>query len=120
MAVERLADSRAAEEFTSTVLIENIQPGQTLTFEQLIARSEQIAQDTGANDLRTRIFATDFLVGLVQRERAVSPRGGRSSRAPSTRCPRMSRSSARHCAAAARGCGTSSVNARTRWRFSTI
>ncbi|HYJ39950.1 MAG TPA: protein kinase [Steroidobacteraceae bacterium] len=61
MAVERLADSRAAEEFTSTVLIENIQPGQTLTFEQLIARSEQIAQDTGSNDLRTRIFATDFL-----------------------------------------------------------
>ena len=61
MAVERLADSRAAEEFTSTVLIENIQPGQTLTFEQLIARSEQIAQDTGSNDLRTRVFATDFL-----------------------------------------------------------
>ena len=61
MAIERLADSRAAEEFTSTVLIENIQPGESLTFEQLIERSEQIAQDTGANDLRTRIFATDFL-----------------------------------------------------------
>ena len=61
MAIERLADSRAAEEFTATVLIENIQPGQTLTFEQLIERSEQIAQDTGSNDLRTRIFATDFL-----------------------------------------------------------
>jgi tetratricopeptide (TPR) repeat protein len=43
------------------VLIENIQPGQTLTFEELIARSEQIARDTGSNDLRTRIFATDFL-----------------------------------------------------------
>ncbi|HTU66291.1 MAG TPA: serine/threonine-protein kinase [Steroidobacteraceae bacterium] len=61
IAVDRLADSLAAEDFTSTVLIENIQPGQTLTFEQLIARSEQIARDTGANDLRTRIFATDFL-----------------------------------------------------------
>jgi len=61
MAVERLADSLAAEEFTATVLIENIQPGQTLTFEELIARSEQIARDTGSNDLRTRIFATDFL-----------------------------------------------------------
>jgi serine/threonine-protein kinase len=61
MAFERLADSRAAEDFTSTVLIENIQPGQTLTFEELISRSEQIARDTGANDLRTRIFATDFL-----------------------------------------------------------
>ena len=43
------------------MLIENIQPGQMLTFEQLIARSERIAQDTGSNDLRTRIFATDFL-----------------------------------------------------------
>ena len=61
MAIERLADSRAAEEFTATVLIENIQPGQTLTFEQLIERSEQIARDVGVNDLRTRIFATDFL-----------------------------------------------------------
>lgn len=61
MATERLAASMAAEEFTSTVLIENIQPGQSLTFEQLIARSEQIARDTGANDLRTRIYATDFL-----------------------------------------------------------
>jgi serine/threonine-protein kinase len=61
IAVERLADSRAAEEFSATVLIENIQPGQALSFEQLIARSEQIARDTGANDLRTRIFATEFL-----------------------------------------------------------
>ncbi len=61
MAVERLANSRAAEEFSATVLIENIQPGQALSFEQLIARSEQIARDTGANDLRTRIFATEFL-----------------------------------------------------------
>jgi serine/threonine-protein kinase len=61
MAVERLAVATAAEEFTSTVLIENIQPGQSLTFEELIARSEQIARDTGANDLRTRIYATDFL-----------------------------------------------------------
>ncbi len=61
MATERLASSMAAEQFTSTVLIENIQPGQSLSFEQLIARSEQIARDTGANDLRTRIYATDFL-----------------------------------------------------------
>jgi serine/threonine protein kinase len=61
IAMKRLGDSRAAEEFTSTVLIENIQPGQSLTFDQLIERSEQIARDTGAKDLRTRIFATDFL-----------------------------------------------------------
>jgi len=61
VSTERLAYSLAAEQFTSTVLIENIQPGQSLTFEQLIARSERIAQDTGANDLRTRIYATDFL-----------------------------------------------------------
>jgi serine/threonine protein kinase len=61
VAVERLANSQAAEEFMSTVLIENMQPGQALTFEQLIARSEQIARDTGANDVRARIYATDFL-----------------------------------------------------------
>lgn len=61
MAVERLAVANASEEFTSTVLIENIQPGQSLSFEELIARSEQIARDTGANDLRTRIYATEFL-----------------------------------------------------------
>ncbi|HUQ11259.1 MAG TPA: serine/threonine-protein kinase [Steroidobacteraceae bacterium] len=61
IAIDRLADAIAAEEFTSSVLIENIQPGQSLSFEQLIERSEQIARDTGANDLRTRIYATDFL-----------------------------------------------------------
>jgi tetratricopeptide (TPR) repeat protein len=38
-----------------------MQPGESLSFEQLIARSEQIARDVGANDVRTRIFATDFL-----------------------------------------------------------
>src|SRR5215510_7359634 len=54
-------DNEIASTATTAALIENIQPGQSLTFEQLIARSEQIAQDTGANDLRTRIFATDFL-----------------------------------------------------------
>ena len=61
MAVERLAYATAAEQFTSTVLIENIQPGQSLSFEQIIARGEQIARDTGANDLRTRMYATEFL-----------------------------------------------------------
>jgi tetratricopeptide (TPR) repeat protein len=61
MAVGRLADSEAAALFTSTVLIEAMQPGESLTFEQLIARSEQIAQQTGRDDLRARIFATRFL-----------------------------------------------------------
>ena len=61
IAVERLANSQAAALFTSTVLIEGMQPGESLSFEQLIARSEQIARDVGANDVRTRIFATDFL-----------------------------------------------------------
>ncbi len=63
MAVERLAYATAAEQFTSTVLIENIQPGQSLSFEQIIARGERIARDTGANDLRTRMYATEFLSG---------------------------------------------------------
>jgi len=61
MAVDRLANSEAAGLFTSTVLIEGMQPGESLTFEQLIARSEEIAQQTGRNDLRSRIFATQFL-----------------------------------------------------------
>jgi serine/threonine protein kinase/tetratricopeptide (TPR) repeat protein len=61
MAVDRLANSEAAALFTSTVLIEGMQPGESLTFEQLIARSEEIAQQTGRNDLRSRIFATQFL-----------------------------------------------------------
>jgi serine/threonine protein kinase len=61
MAVDRLANSDAAATFTSTVLIEGMQPGESLTFEQLIARSEEIARQTGRNDLRSRIFATQFL-----------------------------------------------------------
>jgi serine/threonine protein kinase len=61
IAVDRLANSEAAALFTSTVLIEGMQPGESLTFEQLIARSEEIAQQTGRNDLRSRIFATEFL-----------------------------------------------------------
>lgn len=61
MAVDRLANSEAAAMFTSTVLIEGLQPGESLTFEQLIERSEQIAQQTGRTDLRSRIFATRFL-----------------------------------------------------------
>ena len=61
MAVERLANSDAAATFMSTVLIEGMQPGESLTFEQLVARSEQIARQTGRDDLRTRIFATEFL-----------------------------------------------------------
>jgi serine/threonine protein kinase len=61
MAVERLANSQAAANFTSTVLIEGMQPGESLSFEDLISRSEEIARQTGQNDVRTRIFATDFL-----------------------------------------------------------
>ena len=52
---------RSAARFHSTVLIEGMMPGESMTFEQLVARSEKIARDTGANDLRARIFATDFL-----------------------------------------------------------
>jgi serine/threonine protein kinase/tetratricopeptide (TPR) repeat protein len=61
IAVDRLANSEAAALFTSTVLIEGMQPGESLTFEQLIARSEEIARQTGRDDLRSRIFATQFL-----------------------------------------------------------
>ena len=80
MAVERLANSQAAAMFTSTVLIEGMQPGESLSFEQLIARSEEIARQTGRDDLRTRIFATDFLAswyranGLYRNAEAVLTR----------------------------------------------
>jgi serine/threonine-protein kinase len=80
MAVERLANSQAAAMFTSTVLIEGMQPGESLSFEQLIARSEEIARQSGRDDLRTRIFATDFLAnwyranGLYRNAEAVLTR----------------------------------------------
>jgi eukaryotic-like serine/threonine-protein kinase len=61
MAVERLANAQAASLFTSTVLIEGMQPGESLSFEQLIERSEEIARQAGRNDVRTRVFAADFL-----------------------------------------------------------
>jgi serine/threonine-protein kinase len=61
VAVERLANSQAASIFTSTVLIEGMQPGESLSFEQLVERSEEIARQAGRNDMRTRVFAADFL-----------------------------------------------------------
>ena len=76
MAVDRLANSDAAATFTSTVLIEGMQPGESLTFEQLIARSEEIARQTGRNDVRSRIFATQFPLRLVSRQRHEPPRRG--------------------------------------------
>jgi len=77
IAVDRLANSDAAVDFTSTVLIEGMQPGESLTFEQLIARSEEMARQAGRDDLRTRIFATEFLAswyganGLTRKAEAV-------------------------------------------------
>lgn len=61
VAIERLTDVEAASDFTATVLIEGIQPGEALTFEQLIGLSERIARETGQVDLRTRVFAAEFL-----------------------------------------------------------
>jgi serine/threonine-protein kinase len=61
IAVERLANAQAASIFTSTVLIEGMQPGESLSFEQLVERSEEIARQAGRNDIRTRVFAADFL-----------------------------------------------------------
>jgi tetratricopeptide (TPR) repeat protein len=63
VAVERLANTEAASTFTSTVLIEGVMPGQSITFEKLVERSEQIARDTGENDVRARIYATEFVAG---------------------------------------------------------
>jgi tetratricopeptide (TPR) repeat protein/tRNA A-37 threonylcarbamoyl transferase component Bud32 len=80
MAVDRLANSEAAALFTSTILIEGMQPGESLTFEQLIERSEEIARQAGSNDLRSRIFATQFLAdwyranGLTRRAEEILTR----------------------------------------------
>ncbi len=63
IAVDRLANSQAASTFMTTILMEGMQPGESLTFEQLIARSEKIARQAGRTDVRTRVFAADFLAG---------------------------------------------------------
>jgi serine/threonine-protein kinase len=61
VAIDRLANSQASADFVSAILMERLQPGASLTFEELIARSESMAAESGREDLRTRIFATDFL-----------------------------------------------------------
>jgi eukaryotic-like serine/threonine-protein kinase len=60
-ALERLADANASAEFVSSMLIEDMQPGESVTLEQLIARGERMVDDVGRSDLRTRVFATEFL-----------------------------------------------------------
>src|SRR5262249_3510051 len=61
VAIDRLANSQASADFLTAILMERLQPGESVTFEELIARSETMAADSGREDLRTRIFATDFL-----------------------------------------------------------
>ena len=61
VAIDRLANSQASADFMSAILMERLQPGESVTFEELIARSETMATESGRADLRTRIFATDFL-----------------------------------------------------------
>ena len=120
MAVERLANSRAAEEFTSTVLIENIQPGEIADVRT--ADRAQRADRAGHGRERSAHphLRDGFPVGLVQRQRAVSQRRG----GPHAH----HRFVARGCAARRRDAalsprevvGRARPNARTRWRFSTI
>ena len=74
MAVERLANSQAAAMFTSTVLIEGMQPGESLSFEQLIARSEEIARQTRAGRPAHPDLRHGFPRRLVSRQRPVSQR----------------------------------------------
>jgi len=63
VAIDRLANSQTSADFLSAILMERLQPGESVTFEELIARSETMATESGGQDLRTRIFATDFLAG---------------------------------------------------------
>jgi serine/threonine protein kinase len=61
VAIDRLASSQASDDFVSAILMERLQPGETVSFEELAARSEEMATEAGRNDVRTRIVATDFL-----------------------------------------------------------
>jgi serine/threonine protein kinase len=60
-AVARLADSEATLEFTRAVLMDGIRNDESITIDALRARSEQIVEQLGVSDARTRVVAADFV-----------------------------------------------------------
>jgi eukaryotic-like serine/threonine-protein kinase len=62
-ALEMLADSEATLDFMHAVLRDSVRSDETLTIDELFARSEAIADRLGRNDPRMRAVATDFVAG---------------------------------------------------------
>jgi serine/threonine protein kinase len=61
IALERLTEAEDAGDFMSAVLIEGIQRSETVTLDELLARSESIAERSGQGDPRLRRFAVNFV-----------------------------------------------------------
>jgi serine/threonine protein kinase/tetratricopeptide (TPR) repeat protein len=62
-AVEMLVDSEATLDFMHAVLRDGVRSDETLTIDDLLARSETIAEQSGRSDPRMRAVATDFVAG---------------------------------------------------------
>ena len=62
-ALEMLADSEATIDFMNAVLRDGVRSDETLTIDELLARSETIAKHLGKSDPRIRAVATDFVAG---------------------------------------------------------
>ena len=60
-AVEMLANSEATLDFMSAVLRDGVRNDETLTIDELYARSEAIAEQLGRSDARTGAVASDFV-----------------------------------------------------------
>lgn len=62
-AVEMLANSEATLEFMRAVLRDGVRNDETITIDELRSRSEDIAEQLGKSDARTRAVASDFVAG---------------------------------------------------------
>lgn len=61
VAQERLADAEAAVDFSSFVLSEGMQQGETITIEELLSRSESVALDASRDDVRKKVIAASLV-----------------------------------------------------------
>jgi serine/threonine-protein kinase len=61
MATDHLAQTRATLDFIKAVLTEGIERGETVTLDQLLARSEAMAEASAPSDPATRAAATEFV-----------------------------------------------------------
>src|SRR4030095_3320106 len=62
-AVEMLVDSEATLDFMHAVLRDGVRSDETLTIDDLLARSETIAEQSGRSDTRMRAVAGAFVAG---------------------------------------------------------